>query len=149
MYICFVSGLGEELKHRGEQHEIEWKNKKFSDLDLEGVDLVFTAVDDELASEAIVVQCREKRIPVNAADIPHLCDFWCMSSFRCVFPNCVDYNTISSCSFCVDVLMVALVPSKLQFLPMGTPHELQVSCDVKFRSQFLLLHLKLSRIFLP
>lgn len=44
--------------------------------DLEGVDMVLTAIDDVDKSREIVALCRERRIPVNAADIPPLCDFY-------------------------------------------------------------------------
>ena len=44
--------------------------------DLEGVDMVLTAIDDVDKSREIVALCRERRIPVNAADIPPSCDFY-------------------------------------------------------------------------
>ena len=44
--------------------------------DLEGVDMVLTAIDDPNVSRSICNLARESRIPVNVADIPHLCDFY-------------------------------------------------------------------------
>ena len=50
--------------------------------DLDGVDMVLTAVDDVAASRAICALCRERRIPVNVADIPPSCDFYFGSQIR-------------------------------------------------------------------
>lgn len=44
--------------------------------DLEGVDMVLTAIDDPNVSRYICNLARERRIPVNVADIPPLCDFY-------------------------------------------------------------------------
>ena len=44
--------------------------------DLEGADMVLTAIDDVERSREIVALCRARRIPVNAADIPPSCDFY-------------------------------------------------------------------------
>jgi precorrin-2 dehydrogenase / sirohydrochlorin ferrochelatase len=44
--------------------------------DLEGVDMVLTAIDDPNTSRYICNLARERRIPVNVADIPPLCDFY-------------------------------------------------------------------------
>ena len=45
-------------------------------------DFVLTALDDFEISEEICQFCREHRIPVNAADIPELCDFYFGSQIR-------------------------------------------------------------------
>ncbi|KAI0781202.1 siroheme synthase [Trametes elegans] len=50
--------------------------------DLEAVDMVLTAIDDVDASRAIAALCRERRIPVNVADIPPACDFYFGSQIR-------------------------------------------------------------------
>ena len=50
--------------------------------DLDGVDMVLTAVDDVAASRRICALCRERRIPVNVADIPPSCDFYFGSQIR-------------------------------------------------------------------
>lgn len=44
--------------------------------DLEGMQLAFVAVDDAACSAQVAALCREKRIPVNVADVPKLCDFY-------------------------------------------------------------------------
>ncbi|TFK30117.1 siroheme biosynthesis protein MET8 [Coprinopsis marcescibilis] len=45
-------------------------------VDLYAYDMVLTALDDAELSRRIVEACRSRRIPVNAADIPDLCDFY-------------------------------------------------------------------------
>ena len=56
---------------------ITYFDRLFSGADeLNNVDMVLTALDDAEVSREIVELCRAARIPVNAADIPHLCDFY-------------------------------------------------------------------------
>ncbi|GLB34855.1 putative siroheme synthase [Lyophyllum shimeji] len=50
--------------------------------DLEGMDMVLTALDDVDISREICDMCRNARIPVNAADIPDSCDFYFGSQIR-------------------------------------------------------------------
>ncbi|KZT03533.1 siroheme synthase [Laetiporus sulphureus 93-53] len=50
--------------------------------DLEGVDMVLTAVDDVEKSREICALCRKRKIPVNVADIPPSCDFYFGSQIR-------------------------------------------------------------------
>jgi precorrin-2 dehydrogenase / sirohydrochlorin ferrochelatase len=50
--------------------------------DLSGVDMVLTAIDDVEASREICALCRERKIPVNVADIPPSCDFYFGSQIR-------------------------------------------------------------------
>ncbi|KAI0822604.1 siroheme synthase [Trametes gibbosa] len=50
--------------------------------DLQTVDLVLTAIDDVDASRRICALCRDRRIPVNVADIPPSCDFYFGSQIR-------------------------------------------------------------------
>ncbi|KAI0665070.1 siroheme synthase [Cubamyces menziesii] len=50
--------------------------------DLEGADMVLTAIDDVETSRHICALCRERRIPVNVADIPPSCDFYFGSQIR-------------------------------------------------------------------
>lgn len=53
-------------------HDREFSNAQ----DLEGIDMVLTAIDDPNASRQISDLARERRIPVNVADVPPLCDFY-------------------------------------------------------------------------
>lgn len=50
--------------------------------DLDGIDMVLTAIDDVEKSREICALCRERRIPVNVADIPPSCDFYFGSQIR-------------------------------------------------------------------
>jgi len=50
--------------------------------DLEGVDMVLSAIDDVEESQRICTLCRERKIPVNVADIPPMCDFYFGSQVR-------------------------------------------------------------------
>ncbi|KAH8117211.1 siroheme synthase [Phellopilus nigrolimitatus] len=50
--------------------------------DLSGVDMVLTAIDDVDWSRRICAMCRERKIPVNVADIPPSCDFYFGSQIR-------------------------------------------------------------------
>jgi precorrin-2 dehydrogenase / sirohydrochlorin ferrochelatase len=52
------------------------------DSELQNVDMVLTAIDDVVQSQEIVDLCRERRIPVNAADIPDCCDFYFGAQIR-------------------------------------------------------------------
>ena len=56
---------------------ILYRDRDFSATqDLEGVDMVLTAIDDTNVSRCICNLSRERRVPVNVADIPPLCDFY-------------------------------------------------------------------------
>jgi precorrin-2 dehydrogenase/sirohydrochlorin ferrochelatase len=50
--------------------------------ELHNIDMVLTALDDPERSREIVLMCRDARIPVNAADIPDLCDFYFGAQIR-------------------------------------------------------------------
>ena len=57
-------------------------DRKFEPSDLEGVDMVLTAVDDPEASTQIWKLCKEKKIAANIADVPPECDFYFGSVHR-------------------------------------------------------------------
>ena len=50
--------------------------------DLDGVDMVLTAIDDVDTSREICALSRARRIPTNVADIPPSCDFYFGSQLR-------------------------------------------------------------------
>lgn len=50
--------------------------------DLDGIDMVLTAIDDVETSRTICALCRTARIPINVADIPPSCDFYFGSQIR-------------------------------------------------------------------
>jgi len=64
-------------------HKITHYDRCFTESDLAcDVHIVLTAIDDVQTSQHIAQLCREKRIPVNAADIPPSCDFYFGSQIR-------------------------------------------------------------------
>jgi precorrin-2 dehydrogenase/sirohydrochlorin ferrochelatase len=76
------AGLNDEVAYRIEQKQVDYVDRKFEPADLDGVDLVLTAVDDIEASTQIYKLCQEKRIPANIADVPPECDFYFGSVHR-------------------------------------------------------------------
>ncbi|KAF2683927.1 siroheme synthase middle domains-like protein [Lentithecium fluviatile CBS 122367] len=76
------AGLNDEVAHRIEQKQVAFVDRKFEPSDLDGVDMVLTAVDDPEASSQIYKLCHEKRIPANIADVPPECDFYFGSVHR-------------------------------------------------------------------
>lgn len=64
-------------------HQIAYHDRIFGGADdLVGVDMVLTAIDDVAQSRVICSLCRERKIPVNVADIPESCDFYFGSQIR-------------------------------------------------------------------
>uniref|UniRef100_A0A1D1Y910 Sulfite reductase [NADPH] flavoprotein component n=1 Tax=Anthurium amnicola TaxID=1678845 RepID=A0A1D1Y910_9ARAE len=63
---------------------ITYHDKEFNKSDLESkrFDLILTALDDVDLSEKIASVSRDYRIPINVAEIPSLCDFLFMPTFR-------------------------------------------------------------------
>lgn len=76
------SGLNDEVAFRIEQKQVDHIDRKFEPSDLDGVDMVLTAVDDPEASTQIYKLCKEKKIPANIADVPPECDFYFGSVHR-------------------------------------------------------------------
>ncbi|KAF4615409.1 hypothetical protein D9613_002711 [Agrocybe pediades] len=70
----FIELRGDRVTHRDRQFE--------GPSELDGMDMILTALDDNELSNAIVKMSRERRIPVNAADIPDLCDFYFGAQIR-------------------------------------------------------------------
>lgn len=75
-------GLNDEVAYRIEQKQVEYVDRKFEPSDLDGVDMVLTAVDDPEASTQIWKLCKEKKIAANIADVPPECDFYFGSVHR-------------------------------------------------------------------
>ncbi|KZV94057.1 siroheme synthase [Exidia glandulosa HHB12029] len=61
---------------------VSYRDRAFKDADLDDASLVLTCIDDIDTSRRIVELCRARRVPVNAADIPNLCDFYFGSQIR-------------------------------------------------------------------
>ena len=81
--ICPITGLHPRAKKFIDAHQITHHDRVFGGVDdLDGVDMVLTAIDDVAQSRVICDLCRERKIPVNVADIPESCDFYFGSQIR-------------------------------------------------------------------
>jgi precorrin-2 dehydrogenase/sirohydrochlorin ferrochelatase len=78
------TGLHPEVRHRILKELVTHVNRNFepSDLDDPDIAMVLTAIDDPEASSQIYTLCKQKRIPVNVADVPPECDFYFGSVHR-------------------------------------------------------------------
>ena len=76
------SGLNPEVAHRIEAKQVTYHDRKFEPSDLEGADMVLTAIDDPEASTVIWKLCKERKIAANIADVPPECDFYFGSVHR-------------------------------------------------------------------
>lgn len=70
------------MAYRIEQKQVDFVDRKFEPSDLDGVDMVLTAVDDPEASTQIWKLCKERKIAANIADVPPECDFYFGSVHR-------------------------------------------------------------------
>lgn len=75
-------GLNPEVAYRIEEGQVDYVDRKFEPSDLDGVDMVLTAVDDPEASSQIWKLCKERKIAANIADVPPECDFYFGSVHR-------------------------------------------------------------------
>lgn len=75
-------GLNDEVAYRIEKGQVDYVDRKFQPSDLEGVDMVLTAIDDPTASTDIWKLCKERKVAANIADVPPECDFYFGSVHR-------------------------------------------------------------------
>ncbi|KAF0458644.1 sulfite reductase subunit alpha [Gigaspora margarita] len=84
--IAPKSKISDKVKEYIEKHSIIHKAGEFHVDYLkktdDPIDLIFSAVDDEQLSNKIAIAARERNIPINVAEIPQLCDFWLMPTYR-------------------------------------------------------------------
>jgi precorrin-2 dehydrogenase/sirohydrochlorin ferrochelatase len=80
--VCPRDGLNDEVAYRVAHDQVDFIDRKFEPSDLDGVDMVMTAVDDPDASSQIFKLCKERRIAANIADVPPECDFYFGSVHR-------------------------------------------------------------------
>lgn len=67
----------DELKSMAASYEnIQLIERRFETADLNNTDVLITALSDHALSEAICAEARMRKILVNAADKPDLCDFY-------------------------------------------------------------------------
>ena len=75
-------GLNEEVAYRVDQGQVDLVDRKFEPSDLDGADMVLTAIDDPEASSQIWKLCKDRKIAANIADVPPECDFYFGSVHR-------------------------------------------------------------------
>lgn len=75
-------GLNDDVAYRIDKKQVTHIDRKFEPSDLDGMDMVLAAVDDPDASTEIWKLCKERKIPVNVADVPPECDFYFGSVHR-------------------------------------------------------------------
>ncbi|KAF5389799.1 hypothetical protein D9757_003723 [Collybiopsis confluens] len=83
--LCPEKGLSSTTKQyiNANPHRILYYDRRFTGpVELHKMDLVLTALDSPAVSREIVELCRKAKIPVNAADIPDLCDFYFGAQIR-------------------------------------------------------------------
>ncbi|KAE9409577.1 siroheme synthase [Gymnopus androsaceus JB14] len=83
--LCPEKGLHPTTKQYIENYpeRIAYFDRRFTGpAELHKMDLVLTAIDNPSSSKDIVEHCRKAKIPVNAADIPELCDFYFGAQIR-------------------------------------------------------------------
>jgi uncharacterized protein len=69
--------ISNEIVELAKKHpQVTLQYKPYHTQDLDGADLVIAAVNDATLSKQVVVDARQKKILVNAADQPLLCDFY-------------------------------------------------------------------------
>jgi siroheme synthase-like protein len=69
--------ISDEIRNLATQSKYIFLNERsFRIRDLQNKDLVILATDDKALHERIRIQARKKRILVNVADTPDLCDFY-------------------------------------------------------------------------
>ncbi|MFZ9955696.1 MAG: precorrin-2 dehydrogenase/sirohydrochlorin ferrochelatase family protein [Flavobacteriales bacterium] len=71
-----ASDIFEETKVYAAEHNIPTTQKSFSEEDLEGINILFIAINNKEESAKIRAIAKTKNILVNVADTPDLCDFY-------------------------------------------------------------------------
>ncbi|MBW1679461.1 MAG: bifunctional precorrin-2 dehydrogenase/sirohydrochlorin ferrochelatase, partial [Deltaproteobacteria bacterium] len=72
----------EKIKSLAEGKRLVFKQKNFSDDDIEGSFLVFVSTDSNEVNHRVSRVAREKGVLVNCVDTPEECDFFVPSFFR-------------------------------------------------------------------
>lgn len=74
--------MNDEVAYRIDKGQVHHIDRKFEVSDLDGVDMVLTAIDDPDASTSIWKLCKQRKIAANIADVPSECDFYFGSVHR-------------------------------------------------------------------
>jgi siroheme synthase-like protein len=69
--------VSEAVKELSVSHpRVKWIEKAFEPEDLDDKEIVIVAINDKSTSNYIRVLCKQKKLLVNVADTPELCDFY-------------------------------------------------------------------------
>lgn len=73
--------ISDEIKELAENHpdRIKLSYRKFENSDLDGIDLVIAATADHELNVSVHTEAKKRKIIVNVADTPSLCDFYLSS----------------------------------------------------------------------
>jgi precorrin-2 dehydrogenase/sirohydrochlorin ferrochelatase len=71
--------IREEIKALVSEHNLTLVHEKYHISHLEGIDIVTAGTDDKEVNRQVRDDCKAKKILVNIADTPDLCDFYLSS----------------------------------------------------------------------
>lgn len=71
--------IKEEIKALTESHNLNLVFEKYDSHYLDGIDIVIAGTDDKAVNQQIQQDCKARKILVNIADTPDLCDFYLSS----------------------------------------------------------------------
>lgn len=74
-YGARVTVVAPEIAEELERLPLQLARKRYDARDIENAVIVIATTDDPAVNEQIANDCRSRRILVNVADAPHLCDF--------------------------------------------------------------------------
>ncbi|WP_259016041.1 precorrin-2 dehydrogenase/sirohydrochlorin ferrochelatase family protein [Emticicia fluvialis] len=71
--------IKEEIRHLAQSHDLTLVFEKYDSQYLHGIDLVIAGTDDKSVNQQVQIDCKARKIMVNIADTPDLCDFYLSS----------------------------------------------------------------------
>ncbi|KAJ3082072.1 hypothetical protein HK102_001940 [Quaeritorhiza haematococci] len=83
VYIVAPSShISKSTRQLIDKGDVVWHDRSFDPRDLDAKAMVFVTDGDSALSRQIVRHARQRRVPVNASDLPELSDFWFTSTYR-------------------------------------------------------------------
>jgi uroporphyrin-III C-methyltransferase len=74
--VVVATRAGGELRARAARGELTLALRPWAPEDLDGVEVVMAAIDDPVVSRQVYDAAKARRVVVNVADQPELCDVW-------------------------------------------------------------------------
>ena len=78
--------LSSSMARQAEQGSVTYREGAFEASDLDGVNLVIAATDDEAVNRQVSELARTRQLPVNVVDNPELCSF--------IIPSIIDRSPV-------------------------------------------------------